>query len=63
MANGLILAYQNNTLSQEIAAQLVFGANDATGRLPVTIDSRFHLNDSIEVKKNSTLAYTLPEEA
>ncbi len=61
-ANGLILAYQNNTLTQELAAQLVFGANDAIGRLPVTIDSRFHLNDSIEVKKNSTLAYTLPEE-
>ncbi len=61
-AKGLILAYQNNKLTQELAAQLVFGANDASGRLPVTIDSRFHLNDSIEVKSNKSLAYTLPEE-
>jgi beta-glucosidase-like glycosyl hydrolase/CubicO group peptidase (beta-lactamase class C family) len=61
-AKGLIVAYQDNDLTQELAAQLVFGANEATGRLPVTVDSRFHLNDSIEVQKNNSLAYTLPEE-
>ncbi|MCG6185925.1 glycoside hydrolase family 3 N-terminal domain-containing protein [Maribellus maritimus] len=59
---GLILAYQNNELTQELAAQLVFGANQANGRLPVTVDSRFQLNDSIEVASNSTLSYTIPEE-
>lgn len=61
-ANGLILAYQNNELTQEIAAQLVFGAINATGRLPVTIDNRFNLNDGIQVKKNDCLSYTIPEE-
>ena len=38
-ARGLVVAYQNNELTQELAAQLVFGANDANGRLPVTVDS------------------------
>lgn len=61
-AKGLIVAYQNNKLTQELAAQLVFGANDANGRLPVTVDSRFQLYDSIEVKSNKSLSYTLPEE-
>ncbi len=46
-AKGLIEAYQNNKLTQELAAQLIFGAFDATGKLPVTIDKRFKLNDGI----------------
>jgi beta-N-acetylhexosaminidase len=62
-AAGLILAYQNNRLTQELAAQLVFGAFDASGKLPVTIDDRFKLMDGMELKANQTFSYTLPEEA
>ncbi|MDO8952149.1 MAG: glycoside hydrolase family 3 N-terminal domain-containing protein, partial [Draconibacterium sp.] len=61
-SNGLIVAYQNTPLIQELAAQLIFGAFDATGKLPVTINYRFKLNDGIEIKRNNTLAYTIPEE-
>lgn len=61
-ANGLIAAYQNNTLTQELAAQLIFGAFDATGKLPVTVDKRFKLNDGIEVSNNNGFSYTIPEE-
>ena len=60
---GLILAYQNNRLTQELAAQLVFGAFDASGKLPVTVDNRFKLNDGLDVKGNQTFSYTIPEEA
>jgi beta-N-acetylhexosaminidase len=59
---GLIVAYQNTNLVQELAAELIFGAFDASGKLPVTIDNRFKLNDGIEIKKNNCLAYTIPEE-
>jgi beta-N-acetylhexosaminidase len=62
-SDGLILAYQNNQLTQELAAQAVFGAFDLNGRLPVTIDNRFPVTSGIEVKKNQTFAYTIPEEA
>lgn len=62
-SKGLILAYQNNWLVQELAAQSVFGAFNATGKLPVTIDKRFKLNDGIDVKKNSCFSYTIPEDA
>lgn len=61
-SEGLILAYQNNKLTQELTAQLIFGAFDATGKLPVTVDKRFKLNDGIEVKKNRSFTYTIPEE-
>ncbi len=61
-ARALVLAYQNNELAQELTAQLVFGANSANGRLPVTVDPRFRLNDNVEVESNKSLAYTLPEE-
>ncbi|HSO89457.1 MAG TPA: glycoside hydrolase family 3 N-terminal domain-containing protein [Draconibacterium sp.] len=60
--NGLIVAYQNTPLIQELAAQLIFGAFDASGKLPVTIDNRFKLKDGIEIKRNNILAYTIPEE-
>lgn len=61
-ANGLILGYQNNQLTQELAAQLIFGAFTATGKLPVTIDNRFKLNDGLEAEKNNCFSYTIPEE-
>ena len=61
-AKGLILAYQNNQLTQELAAQLIFGAFNASGKLPVTVDNRFKLNDGTEVGGNQTFSYTIPEE-
>jgi beta-glucosidase-like glycosyl hydrolase/CubicO group peptidase (beta-lactamase class C family) len=61
-SKGLIIAYQSNNLTQELAAQLIFGAFDATGKLPVSVSEWFKLNDGIEVKKNKTFAYTVPEE-
>lgn len=61
-AAGLILAYQNNQLTQELAAQLVFGAFGTAGRLPVTIDARFGINSGINLKKNGSLAFSIPEE-
>ncbi len=62
-SQGLILAYQNNLLTQELAAQAVFGAFDLSGRLPVSIDDRFKIGDGIDVNKDKTFAYTIPEEA
>jgi len=61
-SKGLVLAYQNNKLTQEVAAQMVFGAINTTGKLPVTIDNRFKLNHGISLKKNDNFSYTIPEE-
>jgi len=62
-AKGLVLAYQDSELIEELSAQIVFGAFDADGKLPVTVDERFKVNDGLTLKKNDCFAYTIPEEA
>ena len=59
---GLIMAYQNLQLTQELAAQLIFGAFDANGKLPVSINANFKLGDGLSLKSNNRLSYTIPEE-
>lgn len=62
-ANGLIVAYQNNKLTRELSAQLIFGAFGANGKLPVTVDQRFKVNDGLTVEGNRSFSFTIPEEA
>jgi len=57
----LIVAYQDDQDTEELAAQLVFGATNANGKLPVTI-THFPLDSGIEIKSIKRLKYTLPEE-
>ena len=59
----VMLAYQDTQLAQELAVEALFGAVDATGRLPVSINSVFAAGAGIDTKKNGRLKYTLPEEA
>ena len=59
---GLIMAYQNLKLTQELAAQLIFGAFTANGKLPVSTNMNFKVNDGLLLKENGCLSYTIPEE-
>lgn len=61
-AKSLIIAYQDDQDTEELAAQLIFGATDATGKLPVTVKSMFPVGSGIETKAIQRLKYTLPEE-
>ncbi len=63
LSDGLLVTYQENTQTQELAAQAVFGAIDVTGKLPVNVSTIFRLNNGIDLKKNCRLKYTLSEEA
>ena len=62
-AKGLVLAYQDTRLAQELAAQLIFGGVGANGKLPVSVDTRFKAGDGLQVKSNRSFSYTIPEEA
>lgn len=62
-SSALVLAYQDTPLAQELSVQMIFGAVDASGRIPVTPDSRFPAGSGLDVKKNGRLKYTIPEEA
>lgn len=58
----LIVAYQDDTDAQELAAQLIFGATDASGMLPVKVKGLYPIRAGLEVKNIKRLKYTLPEE-
>ncbi len=60
-AKSLIVAYQDDQDTEELTAQLIFGATNASGKLPVSIDL-FPLNSGIEIKSIQRLKYSLPEE-
>ncbi|MBM1106746.1 serine hydrolase [Aurantibacter crassamenti] len=59
--DGAIVAYQNSKLAQQKAAQLIFGAIPAKGKLPVSAQSEFPVNTSIKLKSLLRLGYSSPE--
>jgi len=58
----LIVAYQDDNDAQEMAAQLIFGATNASGKLPVSVNNLFPINSGIVTTSIQRLKYTLPEE-
>lgn len=58
---GIIMSYQNSEISQKISAQILFGALDAKGKLPVSIGTDFPVGTSFETKNLKRLSYGLPE--
>lgn len=58
---GLVVSYQNTDISQIVAAQLLFGAFEAKGKLPVSINTSFEVNDGLQTQKLDVLGFTAPE--
>ena len=61
-ASGLLVTYQDNRLTEELAAQAIFGAIGVNGRLPVSVDPHFRLGDGLTTQKIYRLQYSIPEE-
>ena len=61
-ARALIMPYQLTNYTEELAAQLIFGAIGASGKLPVTVNQSFRAGDGLIIKPNGRLKYTIPEE-
>ncbi len=59
---GLVVTYQETIPAQELAAQLLFGAIGAKGKLPVTANQYFKFGDGIMTEPLGRFKYTLPEE-
>ena len=60
-ANGLIVAYQENNFTEDLAGQLIFGGIGAKGLLPVTINNRWPSGYGIVTQGNLRLQYGIPE--
>jgi CubicO group peptidase (beta-lactamase class C family) len=61
-ARAIVMPYQLTNYTEELSAQLIFGAIGASGKLPVTVNQRFRLGDGISIKPIGRLKYTIPEE-
>ncbi|SDX17728.1 glycoside hydrolase family 3 N-terminal domain-containing protein [Aequorivita viscosa] len=58
---GVIMSYQNSKISQQLSAQLIFGAREAKGKLPVSLGEDFPLNTNFNTKSLRRLQYGTPE--
>lgn len=61
-AQGLLLAFQDDKEAEELAAQLIFGAIDGTGKLPISVKDLYPIQTGITSRNIQRLKYTLPEE-
>lgn len=59
----IVVSYQNSKIAQEKSAQLLFGAIEAKGNLPVSIGNYFKAGDGIQNNAIQMLSYTTPERA
>ncbi|WP_196885032.1 glycoside hydrolase family 3 N-terminal domain-containing protein [Aureivirga sp. CE67] len=57
----ILVSYQNSEMAQSVSAQIIFGALEAKGKLPVSILSDFPVGTGIQTKKLERLSYSLPE--
>ncbi|GIM54205.1 glycoside hydrolase family 3 N-terminal domain-containing protein [Capnocytophaga cynodegmi] len=57
----IIVSYQNHKVAQEKTAQLIFGAIEGKGVLPVSAHPKLPVNTSVSTPKIGRLSYGLPE--
>lgn len=55
------VAYQNSVLAQKKAAEVIFGALQAKGKLPVTAGEEFPVGTGYKTRDLNRLSYGLPE--
>ncbi|MDX9696174.1 MAG: glycoside hydrolase family 3 N-terminal domain-containing protein, partial [Bacteroidales bacterium] len=60
--SSIVIAFENDETTQNIAAQAIFGGVTISGKLPVTINTSFPAGSGIDLKKKIRLKYSIPEE-
>lgn len=60
--DAIIMPYEKNELTAELAAELIFGGVGAEGKLPVNASPQFKIGSGIKLTKTTRLSYTEPEE-
>lgn len=62
LLSSVVVAYEENEDTQDLAAQALFGAIPATGRLPVTASAFYRCGDGRDLAALGRMGYGLPEE-
>jgi beta-glucosidase-like glycosyl hydrolase/CubicO group peptidase (beta-lactamase class C family) len=58
---GIVVSYQNGDIAQVVSAELLFGAIEAKGKLPVSITDKFPVNLGLATEKLNRLGFSVPE--
>lgn len=59
---GVVVSFQNSKIAQEISAQMLFGALEIKGKLPVSIAGQFSENEGLMSNSLGILGYSIPED-
>lgn len=57
----LLCAYEADPMAQHAAAEAIFGANDISGRLPVSATPQLPAGTGLRIKRVGRVGYSLPE--
>ena len=57
----IVISYQNHPIAQEVSAEIIFGAIEAKGKLPVSITNQFRAGTGIKTDNLKRLGFSLPE--
>ncbi|MCM4158851.1 beta-N-acetylglucosaminidase [Antarcticibacterium flavum] len=61
LMEGIIMGYQNSPIAQEKTAQILFGALEARGKLPVSAGEEFPAGTGFYTRAVNRLSYGIPE--
>ena len=59
--NSIVISYQNSKVFQKKSAQLIFGAIESSGTIPVSVGKLFSIGQGLELNKINRLSYGSPE--
>ena len=59
--DSIVMAYQNSSIAQSKAAQIIFGAQASLGRLPVSVHPELKAGTGIVLDSLQRLGYSVPE--
>ncbi len=59
--DNVLLCYDNNRMTQDIAAQSLFGVNAINGKLPITVSEKWPLEHGLDRSSLGRLGYAVPE--
>lgn len=62
MAQNVILAFEDLPVYNELSAQILMGAIEAKGEMPVSVNGAFPLASGVKTQTLERLAYVMPEE-
>ncbi len=60
--NAILVSYQSSDMAHDVSAQMIFGALDIKGKLPVNINDEFEVGYGLYLASINRLGYALPEE-